>query len=78
MFQLRSPVQPARGSAAEPAPVQHALGADHYRALLTEAISDDHLAEIGLYLQQQHAFGRIVEAKTQHFVSVRLAHRQAG
>ena len=63
-------------------PVQQAIGADHYRALLSEAISDEDLAAIRLYLQQQRAYGRddfraMVEAKTQRFASVRPAHRPA-
>ena len=50
--------------------------------MLAEAISDDDLAAIRLYLQQQRAYGRddfraIVEAKTQRFSSVRPAHRPA-
>ncbi len=65
-----------------PHPVQQAIGADHYRALLSEAISDEDLAAIRLYLQQQRAYGRddfraMVEAKTQRFASVRPAHRPA-
>jgi putative transposase len=63
-----------------PHPVQQAIGADHYRALLAEAISDEDLAAIRLYLQQQRAYGRddfraMVEAKTQRFASARPAHR---
>jgi len=55
-----------------PHSVQQAIGADHYRALLSEAISDEDLAAIRLYLQQQRAYGRddfraMVEAKTQRF-----------
>ena len=65
-----------------PHPVQQAIGADHYRALLAEAISDEDLAAIRLYLQQQRAYGRddfraMVEAKTQRLASVRPAHRPA-
>ena len=65
-----------------PHPVQQAIGADHYRALLAEAISDEDLAAIRLYLQQQRAYGRddfraMVDAKTQRFASVRPAHRPA-
>jgi putative transposase len=65
-----------------PHPVQQAIGADHYRALLAEAISDEDLAAIRLYLQQQRAYGRddsraMVEARTQRFASVRPAHRPA-
>jgi putative transposase len=53
-----------------PHPVQRALGSEGYRAMLAEAISDDDLAAIRLYLQQQRAYGRddfraLVEAKTQ-------------
>ena len=63
-----------------PHPVQRALGTAGYRALLAEAISDEDLAAIRLYLQQQRAYGRddfqaMVEAKTQRFASVRSAHR---
>jgi putative transposase len=44
------------------------------------ATSDEDLAAIRLYLQQQRAYGRddfraMVEAKTQRFASVRPAHR---
>ena len=65
-----------------PLPVQHALGAAHYRAMLAETISDEDLAATRLYLQQQRAYGRydsraMVEAKTQHFASARPAHRPA-
>ena len=65
-----------------PYPAQHALGAAHYRAMLAETISDEDLAAIRLYLQQQRAYGRddfraMVEAKTQRFASVRAAHRPA-
>ena len=50
--------------------------------MLAEAISDEDLAAIRLYLQQQRAYGRDdfrarVEAKTQRFASVRSAHRPA-
>ncbi|WP_460831072.1 transposase [Lysobacter humi (ex Lee et al. 2017)] len=69
-------------------PAQRALGAteperaDAYRALLAEAISDEELASIRLYLQQQRAYGRddfraMVETKTQRFAGVRPAHRPA-
>ena len=49
-------------------PVQDALGAPLYRAMLAEAISDEDLAAIRHYLQQQRAYGRddlraMVEAK---------------
>ena len=65
-----------------PHPVQHALGADGYRALLAEALSEDDLAALRLYLQQQRAydheaFRAMVEAKTQRFAGVRPAHRPA-
>ena len=65
-----------------PHPVQRALGTAGYRALLAEAISDEDLAAIRLYLQQQRAYGRddfraMVEAKTQRFAGVRPAHRPA-
>lgn len=61
-------------------PVQRALGPEAYRKTLEEAISDEDLAAIRLYLQQQRAYGRddfqaIVEAKTRRFASVRPAHR---
>lgn len=63
-----------------PHPAQQALGADAYRAMLAEAINDQDLAVIRLYLQQQRAYGRddfqaMVEARTQRFASVRPAHR---
>ena len=63
-------------------PVQRALGPEAYRKTLAEAISDEDLAAIRLYLQQQRAYGRddfqaIVEAKTRRFASVRPAHRPA-
>lgn len=63
-------------------PVQHALGAPLYRAMLAEAISDEDLAAIRLYLQQQRAYARddfraMVEAKYQRFASARPAHRPA-
>jgi putative transposase len=65
-----------------PHPVQRALGADGYRALLAEALSEEDLAALRLYLQQQRAYGRdafraMVEAKTQRFAGVRPAHRPA-
>ena len=61
-------------------PIQRALGPEAYRTLLTEALNDEDLAAIRLYVQQQRAFGRddfraMVEAKTQRFASVRPAHR---
>lgn len=50
--------------------------------MLADAISDDELAAIRLYLQQQRACGRddfraMVEARTQRYASVRPAHRPA-
>ena len=65
-----------------PHPVQRTLGTEGYRAMLAEAISDDDLAAIRLYLQQQRAYGRddfraMVEAKTQRFAGVRPTHRPA-
>ena len=65
-----------------PHPVQRALGADGYRALLAEALGEEDLAALRLYLQQQRAYGRdafraMVEAKTQRFAGVRPAHRPA-
>ncbi|MHB8310990.1 MAG: hypothetical protein ACYDBH_18625 [Acidobacteriaceae bacterium] len=63
-----------------PHPAQRALGAEAHRAMLAEAINDEDLATIRLYLQQQRAYGRddfraMVEAKTQRFAGVRPAHR---
>jgi putative transposase len=69
-----------------PHPVHIALGAsaaergEAYRAILREAVSDDDLREIRLYLQQQRAWGRddfkaMVEAKTRRFAGIRPAHR---
>lgn len=54
-----------------------------YRELLNAAVSDDELAAVRTYLQQQRAFGRddfraMVEAKTRRFASVRPAHRPPG
>jgi putative transposase len=51
-----------------------------YRCLLRETLSDDDLAGIRAYLQQQRALGRddfrtMVEAKTRRFAGVRPAHR---
>lgn len=65
-----------------PHPIQRALGIAGYRTLLAEAISDEDLAAIRLYLQQQRAYGRddfraMVEAKTRRFAGVRPAHRPA-
>ena len=70
------------GTPLVPHPVQRALGADGYRALLAEALSEDDLANLRLYLHQQRAYGRdafreMVEAKTQRFAGVRPAHRPA-
>ena len=69
-------------------PTQHALGTsskdrgDAYRALLRDAINDEDLAAIRVYLQQQRAYGRddfraMVEAKTRRFAGVRPAYRPA-
>ena len=65
-----------------PHPAQRALGADGYRALLAEALSEEDLAALRLNLQQQRAYGRdafraMVEAKTQRLAGVRSAHRPA-
>lgn len=71
-----------------PHPAQIALGptdierAHAYRRLLDEAVSEDELAAIRLYLQQQRAWGRddfraMVEAKIERFAGVRPAHRPA-
>lgn len=71
-----------------PHPAWLALGAtaEHrivgYRQLLDEAISEEMLTEIRLYLQQQRALGRdafrsMVEAKARRFASARPAHRPA-
>lgn len=51
-----------------------------YQALLREALSDDELHAIRMYLQQQRALGHdafkaMVEAKTQRFAGTRPAHR---
>ena len=67
-------------------PTQRALGrteaerGNAYRDLLSEALNDEDLAAIRLYLQQQRAYGRddfraMVEAKTRRFAGVRPAHR---
>ena len=67
-------------------PTQRALGtndaerATAYRTFVEEAISDDELAAVRLYLQQQRAYGRddfraMVEAMTQQFAEVRPGHR---
>jgi putative transposase len=54
--------------------------AEAYRQLLSEALSDDDLSAIRIYLQQQRALGRddfraMVEAKTLRFAGTRPAHR---
>lgn len=54
--------------------------AEAYRHLFARALSDDDLATIRTYLQQQRAWGRddfraMVEAKTQRFAGTRPAHR---
>lgn len=51
-----------------------------YRRLLDQAISDETLADIRLYLQQQRTWGRddfraMVEARTQRFAGTRPPHR---
>lgn len=51
-----------------------------YRALFSEALSDEAVSEIRVYLQQQRALGTNrsrarVEAELQRFASVRPAHR---
>jgi putative transposase len=67
-------------------PAQHALGTtdksrgDAYEALLRDALNNEDLDAIRVYLQQQRAYGRddfraMVEAKTQRFAGVRPAHR---
>lgn len=64
-------------TALAPAPEARA---ETYRRLLRETLSDDDLAAIRTYLQQQRALGRddfraMVEAKTQRFAGIRPAHR---
>lgn len=70
----------------KPHPAYAALGAtsearsEAYRCLLRETLSDDDLAAIRSYLQQQRALGRddfraMVEAKTRRFAGIRPAHR---
>jgi putative transposase len=70
----------------KPHPAYLALGAtteargEAYQCLLRETLSDDDLAAIRIYLQQQRALGRddfraMVEAKTHRFAGVRPAHR---
>ncbi len=51
-----------------------------YRTILREAVPDEDLEAIRLYLQQQRAWGRddfqaMVQAKTQRFAGTRAAHR---
>lgn len=69
-------------------PAQKAIGTTAqeqglaYRALLDEAIPEDEMQAIRLYLQQQRAWGRddfraMVEATTRRFASPRPAHRPA-
>jgi len=69
-----------------PPPAWLALGATGawrnaaYRCLLDEAVPEDTLAEIRLYLQQQRAWGRddfqaMVEARILRFAGTRAAHR---
>jgi putative transposase len=53
-----------------------------YRSMLKEALSDDDLHAIRIYLQQQRALGcdsfrATIEAKTRRFANVRPAHRPA-
>ncbi|MXV07237.1 MULTISPECIES: transposase [unclassified Xanthomonas] len=73
-------------SALTPHPSWLALGneaaerSSAYRALLDEVLSDELLADIRMYLQQQRALGHdafrsMVEAKTRRFAGVRPAHR---
>ena len=65
---------------------QHALGAtararaEAYRVLLSQALSDEDVAALRAYLQQQRAYGRdafqaVVAATTRRFAAVRPAHR---
>ena len=69
-------------------PVQRALGhagperGAAYRALLNEIVTPEEMQAIGLYLQQQRAWGRDdfrarVQAATQRFATPRPAHRTA-
>jgi len=69
-----------------PHPAYLALGKDApgrqatYRDLLVETLSEESLAEIRIYLQQQRALGtdrfrELVQAKLQRFAGVRPAHR---
>ena len=55
---------------------------DAYCVMLQEAINDEDLTAIRIYLKQQRAYGRddfraMVEAKTQRFAGRRPAHRPA-
>jgi len=76
------------GSLLTPHPAWVALHADpaqrarRWRALLDEALTEEDLATIREYLQQQRAWGRddfraMVEAKTRRFAGTRPAHRPA-
>jgi len=69
-----------------PHPCYQSLGPDQpiraaaYRAIVREALPDDTVQEIRIYLQQQRALGRdgfrsMVEAKTRRFAGTRPAHR---
>ncbi len=69
-----------------PHPSYQALGPDQpsrsqaYQAIVREALSEEMVQEIRLYLQQQRALGRdgfhsMVEAKTKRFAGTRPAHR---
>jgi putative transposase len=71
-----------------PHPAYIALGttaderASIYRSMLKEALSDDDLHAIRIYLQQQRALGcdsfrAMIEAKARRFANVRPAHRPA-
>ena len=51
-----------------------------YQAIVREALPDETVQEIRIYLQQQRALGRdgfrsMVEAKTRRFAGTRPAHR---
>lgn len=69
-----------------PHPCYQSLGPDQqsraavYQAIVREALPDETVQEIRLYLQQQRALGRdgfrsMVEAKTRRFAGTRPAHR---
>ena len=69
-----------------PHPCYQSLGPDQqsraaaYQTIVREALPDDTVQEIRLYLQQQRALGRddfrsMVEAKTRRFAGTRPAHR---